>query len=109
MKCTSLQVSFLDARALHLTHAILCSILPCFPLSMDKNNVLLWLAKPHSLCGIHIRMTTKVFSDFWGFFWQMFEPKGNYGALNLQLASEVKVAMGKLHAFLAPPGAQRRP
>lgn len=45
------------------------------------------------------RMTTKVFSDFWGFFWQMFETKGNYGALNLQLASEVKVAMGKLHAF----------
>lgn len=82
-----------------LTQAILCSILPCFPLSMDKNNVLLWLAKPHSLCGIHMRMTTKVFSDFWGFFWQMFEPKGNYGTLNLQLASEVKVAMGKLHAF----------
>lgn len=46
--------------------AILCSLLPCFPLSMDKNNVLILWANPHSLCGIHGKNDYKSFQGLLG-------------------------------------------
>ena len=50
----------------HLTHTILCSILPCFPLSMDKNNMLLLMANPYSLCGTHWKNDYKSFQELLG-------------------------------------------